>query len=359
MEEFSQCYGKINSIPIESDSLNKLTKPKLIESLMLALTALKLADIHLKKQADSILRSTDELLKQCELSRTLSQKCCKNPVQKDNISTKPNSISSNASYADTVKNSLLVLKPTQSSSMTKDQITDKMSHALGKLKVTSAKVSDNGKIVVNIPSTESQSKVKDSLINTFSDNFSLEENKQFSPKITVTGVPVATSNETLLSEICVKDSVIDAEVKNDAMFSVVKSWTNKNRPGVSKYKNVLIKCSPKIRNHVINNNHGYVYVGLTRCRTFDHFFVPQCYHCYKFNHFAKDCPNKDKPQTCGRCSGQHKTQNCNTNNSEKCVNCSQSRNNDFKHCSYSRECPLFLKAKDLVIRKTNFDTEKN
>ena len=49
MEEFSEHYKKVENLPMENDSLNKLNKPKLIESLMIALTALKLADVHLKK----------------------------------------------------------------------------------------------------------------------------------------------------------------------------------------------------------------------------------------------------------------------------------------------------------------------
>ena len=359
MEEFSEHYKKVDNLPMENDSLNKLNKPKLIESLMIALTALKLADVHLKKQADLIMKTNMELLKQCELSRTLSENCNSKNGQSKDPPTNSKNCSDNASYSETVKTSLLVLKPTTSTQLCKDQITNQMSQALGKTKVSSAKVTDNGKIVVNIPNTECQSEVKNSLLNTFSDNFCFEENKKIMPKITVTGVPVDMSDEALLTEICAKDTVINNEINKNAVFSVVKTWTNKNRPGSSRYKNVLVKCSPEIRNHVIKNNDGYLYVGLTSCKTFDHFFVPQCFHCYKFNHFARDCPDKDKPQTCGRCSGNHKTNECRNNNRQKCVNCSQSRGNDFKHFSYSKDCPSLLKAKELVFRRTNYESEKN
>lgn len=358
MENFSDQYSKIDKITIENDTLNKMTKPKLVETLLIALTALKLADNHMKKQADSIMRSNDELLKQCELSRTLTEKCSSDSFRDRGLPPKANEISDKASYAETVKTSPLIFKPTSNTKMSKDQITDKMSQALGKVKVTSAKVTDNGKIVVNIPNTECRSKVKDSLSNTFSNNFCFEENKTILPKITITGVPIDMNDETLLSEIRAKDMVINNEVTNNATFSVVKTWTNKNRPGASYFKNVVVKCSPKIRKHVMENNNGYVYVGLRSCKTFDHYFVPQCYHCYKLNHFAKDCPDKDKAQTCGRCSGRHKTNEC-TNSLQKCVNCSKSRNSDFKHCSYSKECPTLLKAKELVSRKTNYNIEKN
>ena len=58
---------------------------------------------------------------------------------------------------------------------------------------------------------------------------------------------------------------------------------------------------------IMKNNDGYVYVRLSRCKSFDHFFVPQCYHCYKFNYSADECPDKDIPATSGKRAGRHKT----------------------------------------------------
>ena len=71
MEQFSKEYSKLSHLSKDSDTLNKQTKPKLVESLMIALTALQLADSYMKKQSDSILKSVDELMKQTELTRTL------------------------------------------------------------------------------------------------------------------------------------------------------------------------------------------------------------------------------------------------------------------------------------------------
>ena len=107
-------------------------------------------------------------------------------------------------------------------------------------------------------------------------------------------------------------------MNNEATFSVVKSWTSKMFTGTQHFKNVMIKSSPQIRKHIMKDNGGYVYVGLSRCKSYDHFFVPQCYHYYKFNHFADDCPDKDMPPTCGKCTGRHKTNDCNRDSIEVC-----------------------------------------
>ena len=71
MEKFSKEYSKLNPLSKDSEILNKQTKPKIVESLMIALTALQLADSYMKKQSDTILKSMDELMKQTEITRTL------------------------------------------------------------------------------------------------------------------------------------------------------------------------------------------------------------------------------------------------------------------------------------------------
>ena len=57
-------------------------------------------------------------------------------------------------------------------------------------------------------------------------------------------------------------------------------------------KNVVVKCSPKIPNYIINLNNDYVYFDSVRSKAYDRFFVPQCYHCRRFNHFVTNCHDK-------------------------------------------------------------------
>ena len=97
------------------------------------------------------------------------------------------------------------------------------------------------------------------------------------------------------------------------LLTVKKFWTSKMYTGTPKFKNVMIKCSPQIRKHIMKDNDGYVYVGLSRCKSFDHCFITQCYHCYKFNHVAGEYPDKDMPATCGKCAVRPKNKDCNRN----------------------------------------------
>ena len=110
---------------------------------MIALTVLQLADSYMKKQSDTILKSMDELVKQTELTRTLIE---------NRKTDRPNENSDkNFSYEEAVKLSLVVLKPTSNQTISKDQNNEKISQALDKIKVVSSKVTENGKILVNVP----------------------------------------------------------------------------------------------------------------------------------------------------------------------------------------------------------------
>ena len=66
MEQFNKEYSKLSHLSKNPGTLNKLTKPKLVESLIIPLTAHQLAESYMKKQSDTIFNSKDGLMKQTE-----------------------------------------------------------------------------------------------------------------------------------------------------------------------------------------------------------------------------------------------------------------------------------------------------
>ena len=46
-----------------------------------------------------------------------------------------------------------------------------------------------------------------------------------------------------------------------------------------------------------HENDCHVYVGLSRRESFDQFFVTECYHSFKFNNSAGECPDYDMSTT--------------------------------------------------------------
>ena len=95
--------------------------------------------------------------------------------------------------------------------------------------------------------------------------------------------------------------------------------TRKNK----KLKHVTLKCSPRIRK-VIKDNNDQLYFESQVYRVYDSYHVVICHHCQKVGHMASKCPDKNdvKPSICGKCSLQVHTKHKKCNEIEKkCVNC--------------------------------------
>ena len=105
-------------------------------------------------------------MKQTDLNRTL--------IENKKTDTPNKSSSKNYGYAEAVKLSPIIPKPTSSQTLSKDQINEKMSQALDKIKLASAKFTEIGKIFVNVPNKLNESEVKETLMSTFSGNFCLD-----------------------------------------------------------------------------------------------------------------------------------------------------------------------------------------
>ena len=122
-------------------------------------------------------------------------------------------------------------------------------------------------------------------------------------------------------------------------------------------RNVAVQVTPGIRNRLIIQNQGYIYLNLARYRVFDRHRVTQCYHCYSYHHIANICPNKDKSATCGRCSKSHETKKC-VAKAERCINCVKATpNKDNRHCAFSYKCPIYERERNILISRTDYESK--
>lgn len=92
-----------------------------------------------------------------------------------------------------------------------------------------------------------------------------------------------------------------------------------------------------------------VNLGWRSCRVIHHVHLTRCYKCCGFGHVAERCTNK---LACAKCSGEHKTSECDKNkNSAQCVNCKTMNDKyktkyDTKHAAWSTSCEVFKKRAD-------------
>ena len=71
------------------------------------------------------------------------------------------------------------------------------------------------------------------------------------PKFTITNVLNDVTDEAHVTKMCYKDAFLNSEINNYTTFLMIKSWTSKKHTGTLNFTNVMIKCSPQIRKHIM------------------------------------------------------------------------------------------------------------
>ena len=339
---FLKAYEPLKGLPLEASKIDRMTKPEISKHLVLALKALQTADELIAKQGDLVMATNQELLKQCEISRG---NCIK---------------SSENTHAAVPKTSPIILKPVSNGAkINVENLSEKLRTSLKNIQVNRAHVSDKGTVILNVPSQQSHDDAVKILGDAFSD-FSVEDPKIIVPKIFFNNVPDHITDENFVSSLCEKNEILSQYVSDGDGLTVVKSWSPKNWSDKDvKIRNVVLECSVRIRNHVIERCGGYVYLDLCRCRAQDFVSPLRCYHCHRFNHIASNCPDKTRPPVCGFCSGFHESKNCKNKKSKACINCRRNgvKNSNHNHNAFSSLCPTFEAQKKSILSKINFDNE--
>ena len=348
VEDFHKAVANVKTLPIDAQKLENIgTKPALSKHLFNALKALEIAEQVIARQSDSIISTNAALVKQC--------------LRSDTVNTHVNHKPSNDGklYSDMAKTQTIILKPnTEDIKLDSGNTREKIEVALKDVSVRSARITKDGNMVVNLPDNSSKTKASEKLAQILKDSVSLENPKKILPKITIIGLPCDLDKETLARDITEKDENLKTMIEGGT-FDIIGCWDIKDRSGEVISKKIALKVSPDIRKYLIENNRGYIYINLARYRVYDRFVVPQCFHCYGFNHFATHCPKKDEPASCGKCSKSHSTRDC-TATVERCINCiKNSPNKNNKHCAFSYKCPEYEKEKSFLINRTEFDSKNH
>ena len=346
--DFLQAYDVVRTLPADANKLEKVgTKTDLCKFLVSALSALKKAEEVISKQADTVVATNAELLKQCELSRKPREDCRGNS-------------SKEKSYAETLKSPTqsIVLRTKEDKMDFKDApVQNIVEKALRKISVNSTRITNTGDLIVNLPDATAKNKATESLREAFKNEVHLEERKKLSPKLTIVGLHADFDPSKFVESLGEKDDNLKTMSEHKDNVSVIGCWDMKDGSGVIRSKKLAIKVTPNIRNYLILRNQGYVYLNLSRFRVYDRYKITQCFHCYEYNHIAKQCPNKNEPAICGRCSKTHETKIC-TAKTNKCINCLKNTpNKPYDHAAFSYECPFFEKERQILISRTDFESK--
>lgn len=346
--KFNEMYEGVRGLPLDCEKLKKLNKDELVNKLCSALNILKQAEVTICMQADSISATNAELVKQCSLNRECSSDTTA-------IGT------SSRTFSSVVKQTTTPIVLTCNKDQPKFDTTEmkhKVKNALRNVNVNSTRVTRQGNLIVSLPDSDNKEKATENLKNIFQNEVDIGNLQKIPPKLTIVGLPTEVTQETLIADICAKDSKICDMIEKGSKIEILGCWEINNERGDVSSKKVAVKVSPNIRNYIMEMNKGYLYVNLSRCRVYDRLMATQCYHCYGYNHFANNCPNKVKAATCGRCAAPHQTKNCQSQE-EKCINCVRLNDSPSNHCAYSYKCPVYAHEREVLMKKTDYSEAKN
>ena len=258
---------------------------------------------------------------------------------------------------------VLVLKPKEGYGTDKTTLSaaaGDVEKALKSVPVNSCRETRSGALVVRLPTESAKADASAAMKSCFGSDavYHVSEPKKMLPKMTVTGLSLSMDDSDIIPSILNKNSRIKILVESGSTLNLLFTRTKNDA------KSAIIKMSPEVRSAIVEQG-SYIYVGLTRCRAFDRFWVTQCHHCQGLGHTTEKCTKKSDEPVCVFCAGSHKSKDCGNKDSPKCINCSVGHHEadaDLQlvaHFASSRNCPVMISHRNRLIENTNFLHSKN
>ena len=160
--------------------------------------------------------------------------------------------------------------------------------------------------------------------------------------------------DTEVNKIAEADLIRDVEYKNE-WAKIEEVYKFRNMPHLLKIRFTDIKMAKKAT-EIGLSIHTY-HLRPDQIQIEDFIQLTPCYICYKYEHFTKDCPQKDddkdkQPKYCSECAASgHTYRECTNKQNPKCLNC------DGNHRTLAPICPI-RKNKIKEIRAERKDKQK-
>ena len=245
-------------------------------------------------------------------------------------------------YADTLKTkNILIIK-----SKSGDDAAKEMKTIMSKVKtpIREVKKTQEGHLYVRCADSASLEAAKRE-IEEENKNMSANIKGKLRPKIKLVNVSEDEDKDSLIEVIKMKNPWINYYIENDDDLKIIKDLKARN----DKCKHYIIKCTPKIRKAIYENS-DELYTLYSNCNVYDCYMPYQCFKCQEFGHNAKNCRGV---QVCPKCSGDHMSGECNSNET-KCKNCEKKGYSEINHKSYDGvKCKVY--KEEIAKAKNNTD----
>lgn len=200
----------------------------------------------------------------------------------------------------------------------------------------------DGGVIIRCESNTATMKMKTLVEEKFGDKYDVNLPKILKPRVKIFRVD-GVAEENIVEELKDRNEWLsDSEIE---IKKVIKRQDERDKD----FDVVL-----EVDQHSFDNlmDAGRVNLGWRTCKVIHHVHLTRCFKCCGYGHIAEKCTNK---LACSKCSGEHKTSECDKNNNIQCVNC-KVMNEKFKmkldtnHRPFNSSCEVLKKRTERFMR---------
>lgn len=245
---------------------------------------------------------------------------------------------------DPTKNLALIVKPKikQNVKKTKSVLNEKVDP--GNFKIRNVENRNNGALVIESENAEEREKIKNAIEIELNEDYEVRVPKPTEFSVIITDISFKYSETEIVEKLMKQNPVL-----NNSELRILRIYETK-RYNKTVY-NVKLNLEHEVYVKIMDMQR--LNIGWERCRVFDGTDVTQCFKCRGYNHIAKECRNQEM---CLNCHGCHKTNECDKESINKCINCVRENkklnlNLDENHATSYKKCPVYLNRLNLKKKR--------
>lgn len=166
------------------------------------------------------------------------------------------------------------------------------------------------------------------------------------PKVKITSISKDDNNEDLINKIAKQNNL--SWVEKEGVTIINKMETDKFN------FNMIIEVGPNTFNEIRQKDK--LKIGYKKCEYREHINIKQCYNCWKYGHYYRDCRSN---QTCPFCAGNHTQEYCQSEyyNCSNCTTENLKKNtwHDTTHSVWNKQCHVYKKMIGEQKRRINYE----